>query len=187
MILVWLVSSPTVLLANGHASRRLHRSFKSRSTIILIRQSKQICSATLHLLPHTFPLFLTGFSELCFTKHMRGSVGRECVVQTNKSFKWTNWMESLHKLIRSFLSSVELNHEHAGREWNCRHSLRELWGCDSRSRCDSSMIRKPTGHRELSLRTWFSFTYCADCGAVSLTHWVDSCSVTVLLKLVLCC
>ena len=30
-------------------------------------------------------------------------------------------MESLHELICSFLSSVELSREHAGREWKCMH------------------------------------------------------------------
>ena len=82
----------------------------------------------------------------------------------------SKWMESLHELIRSFLSSVELSREHAGGERNCRDSHRELWGRNSRSRCDSFMIREPTAYRELSLRTWFSFTYCAESGAVSVSH-----------------
>ena len=92
------------------------------------------------------------------------------VIETTESFEWTKWTKSLQELIRSFLSSLELSHEHASGERNCRDSHRELWGHNSRLRCDSFMIREPTAYRELSLRSWFSFTYCAESGAVSLTH-----------------
>ena len=44
-------------------------------------------------------------------------------------------------LICSFLSSVELSHEHASGERDCRHSHRELWGRDLRLCCDLFMIR----------------------------------------------
>ena len=36
-------------------------------------------------------------------------------------------MESVHELIRSFISSVELSREHACWEWNYHDSLVNLW------------------------------------------------------------
>ena len=65
---------------------------------------------------------------------------------------------------------------------------RELWGGYSRSRCDSFMISESTAHRELSLRRRILIhILCWEWRRVTQGRGVDSLSVTVLLKLALCC
>ena len=84
---------------------------------------------------------------------------RSRTCRSNKQIFWVNEVNGITSWTDLFLS-------HFSQEWNCSDSLVNLWQT-TQPACGQGLTRLHTENCR-----WFSFTYCTESGAVSLTHSV---------------